>query len=212
MERSGLINKVKVKLDEFTPGGIGVPFDDYINPLLDESARLLLERGPLRLILPTNIPLTSGTPPLSIVEYADNKAYIPVPTDFIRLYEIKFNLWKKSVRLAISTENPAYKIQENEYIKGGNGRPSVAIIETSINSGIVKKYFECSKLFYSPTETLTPTVATYVKEFKPEELNDQLSDSLIWICTQKVLSILGYADKAVLAMNHFNEALNALIM
>ena len=60
MERAALINIVKVKLDEFSPGDIGLPFDDYIGPMLDESAREVLERAPLHLLSPAAIP-TSGT-------------------------------------------------------------------------------------------------------------------------------------------------------
>jgi len=53
MDRTGLINKVKVILDEYTPEGVGTPFEEYIGPLLDESAREIVMEGPLYLLTPS---------------------------------------------------------------------------------------------------------------------------------------------------------------
>lgn len=183
-------------MDEYAPTGVALPFDNYISPLLDESARDLLARGPLRLITSTSIPLTSTA-------FANDKSYIPVPSDYIRLYEIKYPLWKKSVRMAISTENPLYQVQENEYIKGGYGRPGVAEV---IYSGT--KHFECSKVLNG----VNPTAATYVKTDVAENLNDQLADALTWLTTSKILGVMGYNDKASLALEQSNQALMALIV
>ena len=57
MTRTELANKVKIILDEFSPGGVGLPFDEYIGPapvsythlrahetVLDLVCRLLLEK------------------------------------------------------------------------------------------------------------------------------------------------------------------------
>ena len=204
MLRSELINRVKIKLDEYSPTDVALPFDNYVGPLLDESARDLLERGPLRLIIPTSIPLAG-------VLYLNDKSYIPVPADYVRLYEIKYPLWKRSVRVAISRENPLYQVQENEFLKGGYGRPNVAIVETSVNGGSVMKYLECSKVVDPEGIGLTP-IATYVKTDVAENLNDQLADALTWLCTAKVFGVLGYGDKAGLAMERSNQSLLALVV
>jgi hypothetical protein len=204
VQRSELITRVKIKLDEYTPTDVALPFDNYIGPLLDESARDLLERGPLRLMTPSSIPLT-GT-----VTYADDKAYILVPSDYVRLYEIRYPLWKRSVRVAISRENPNYQIQENEYLRGGYGRPCVAIVETAtVNGGTVAKYLECSKVVDPEGTTLTP-IATYVKTDVAENINDLLTDALTWLCCSKILLVMGYGDKAGLAMEQSNNALMQL--
>lgn len=202
MERAGLINQVKVKMDEFTPGGVGLPFDETIGPVLDECAREILKMAPLHLLTPTVIPLTGGTPVASIVKYSADKAYIPVPADYIRLYEVRYPLWKKSVRKAIAVEDPEYKIQENEYLKGGYGRPAVSVITTSI-AGTMAKYFECSKVVDPGAIALTP-VALYIKSVKPEALPDILADALTWLCASKVFVVQGYADKAKLVMEQFS--------
>jgi hypothetical protein len=203
MERAALINIVKVKLDEFSPGDIGLPFDDYIGPMLDESAREVLERAPLHLLSPAAIP-TSGT------TFLNDKAYIPVPSDYVRLYEIKYPQWKKSIRKAISSEDPQYKIQENEYIRAGLARPAVAIVRTTLDGGAtIGRYFECGKVEENITSPPTP-IALYIKTTLPEELEDILADTLTWLCTAKVLSILGYGDKAAIALEHHTQALMAL--
>jgi hypothetical protein len=199
MDRSELINRVKIKLDEYVPTGVALPFDDYIESLLDESARDLLERGPIYLMTPSSIPLTGTV-------YANDKSYIPVPVNYVRLYEIKYPLWKQAVRVAISKENPLYRSQENEYIKGGYGRPCVAVI---IYSGT--KYFECSKVLDPAPGTITPT-ALYVKTDVAENLNDQLADSLTWLCTSKILGVLGYGDKSAQALEQSNIALSDLVV
>ena len=202
MLRSELIKRVKIKLDEYSPTDVALPFDNYIGPLLDESARDLLERGPLRLIIPTSIPLAG-------VLYLNDKSYIPVPADYVRLYEIKYPLWKRSVRVAISRENPLYQVQENEFLKGGYGRPNVAIVETSVDGGDVTKYLECSKVVDPEGIGLTP-VATYVKTDLPENLNDLLVDSLTWLATSKIFVVTGYGDKAKITLDLSNNALAQL--
>jgi len=202
MLRSELINRVKIKLDEYSPTDVALPFDNYVGPLLDESARDLLERGPLRLIIPTSIPLAG-------VLYLNDKSYIPVPADYVRLYEIKYPLWKRSVRVAISRENPSYQIQENEFLKGGYGRPNVAIVETSVNGGAVTKYLECSKVVDPEGIGLTP-IATYVKTDVAENLNDLLVDALTWLASSKIFNVLNYAQQAASAIGQSNQALTQL--
>ena len=199
MDRVGLVNKVKIKMDEFTPDGVDLPFDDYIGPTLDECAREILEKAPLFLITPMPLSLTG-------VIYKDDKAYIPVPSDYVKLYEIRYPLWKKSVRRAISTQDPEYKNQENEYIKAGYGRPVVAIVNTSVTPGVVANYLECAKVVDNGD---TP-IALYVKTDKPENLNDVLADPLSWLCAAKLFGIMGYADKAKLAYEQFTSSMEGV--
>ena len=197
MNRTDLISRVKIKLDEYTPSGVSLPFEDYIGPMLDESARDLCIRGPLHLLAPSDIALTG-------VDYYNNKVYIPVPSDYAKLYEIKYPLWKKSVRVAITPENPHYKIQENEYLTGGYARPSVAVV---IYNGI--KHFECGKVVDPAPGTITP-IALYVKLVLPEILNDLLVDSLTWLAASKIFVVTGYGDKAKITLDLSNNALEQL--
>lgn len=196
-------------MDEYTPEGVSLPFDDLIGPLLDESARELLEKGPLHLLIPTVIPLTSGA--TSIVKYANNKSYIPVPADLVRLYEIKYPLWKRSIRRAITPEDPQYHLQENEYLTAGYGRPVVSIVQTSVSGEAVTKYFECGKVL-NPAETVLTPIALYVKTSKPEELNDIFADSLSSLCASKVFGVLGSGDKMQLLYQQYQLSLSTLVV
>lgn len=209
MDRAGLINKVKIKMDEFTPDGVSLPFDEYIGPLLDESARNVQQICPLHLLTPTAIPLVNGETQLS--KFENNKSYIPVPADYVRLYALKYELWKKTVKRAVPVESPEYKIQDNEYLTGGYGRPFVAIVQTSIGGAAAGKYFECSKVVapVSPS-TLTPSIALYVKTAKPEELTDNLAEPLTWLTASKVFSVLGLSNQSKTTYEQYQISLNQL--
>lgn len=206
MERQALINRVKIKMDEFTPEGVDTPFEDYIGPVLDECARELLERASLHLLTPTAIPVTSGDPPVSTIIYYNDKAYIPVPADYVKLYEIRFPEWQKSVRRAISVEDPEYKIQENQYAKGGNARPYVALITTQINGGSTNKYFECGYVEDPDPETLTP-IALYVAECKPEQLPDIFADAISWGTAARLFGIMGENIKAQMTLEQYKNSM-----
>lgn len=197
MDRAGLINKVKIKLDEFTPEGVSLPFDEFIGPMLDESAKEILEKhAPLHMLTPTVLPTTG-------MVYSDNnKGYIPVPAGFLRLNEITFALWKRSVTKAITPDDSAYPSQQNEYLVG-YARPSVVIRTTSIKGGAVTKYLECSKVVASAV----PTSASYIKTARPEDLDDLLAESLSWLCASKILMIGGQGDKAKMAYEQFANSL-----
>ena len=189
MDRTGLKNKVKIILDEYTPEGAGNPFDDYIGPLLDESAREILLAGPLYLLAPVAIPLTSTV-------YADDRSYIPLPADYLRLYEMKYPLWKRPVREAVSGESQEYTIQENEYLRAGYGRPYVALVNRTPAGGSPTKYLECGKVLASAV----PDTALYVQDTAAENLAEAFVDTLSWRCAGKVLLTMGMADKAKLAL------------
>jgi hypothetical protein len=208
MDRTGLINKVKVILDEFAPEGVGTPFEEYIGPLLDESANEIILEGPLYLLIPLAIPLTTGDPATSMLKYADDKAYIPVPADFVRLHEIKFPLWKRSVSEAISQENEKYNMQENEYLRSGYGRPFVALIRKLFTGDTLKRYFECGKVLANAV----PDTALYVKKTLPEDLADEFVDTLTWRAAAKVMLTLGDANRAKVALEQSAVHLSKLIV
>ena len=196
MDRTGLINKVKTILDEYTPEGVGQPFDEYIGPLLDESAMELLLAGPLYLLTPVSITLTETT-------FANDRSFIPVPADYVRLYEIKYPLWKRSVREAYSRESERYNVQENEYLKAGYGRPFVALMTKTPSGGALTRYLECGKVLANAV----PDVALYVQKTKAENLADAFTDTLCWRCAAKVLITMGMADRAKIVLEQASQHL-----
>jgi hypothetical protein len=61
MERAGIISKVKIKMDEVTPQGVDLPFDDLVGPTLDDCAKEIALICPLHLLSPANIPIIRDT-------------------------------------------------------------------------------------------------------------------------------------------------------
>ena len=336
MDRESIISKVKIKLDEVTPPGVDLPFDDFIGPILDECAKEVAEICPLHLLSPvsianvitgqlgvekiidwitttspheyetfissgknitlavnavgtmgscytnTPIPVTIGkiylitidltinsgvapwltlvfipyqqlvaginhiyiTIPIGADEgdyflglegetefdtsarnfsatcsmketntdnadggtiFVNNKCYIPKPADFLRLYEMKFPLWVKSVREITKPDSDAGKIQDNPYLASGIGRPTVILTTTWPTGGSLREYLVCGKV-----ASLSIPIALYVKIPKPETLPDQLIDSLTWLAAGKVSQIGGRGDLAQGLTQQYHNSLTQL--
>jgi hypothetical protein len=137
--------------------------------------------------------------------FADNKCYIPKPSDFLRLYEIKFPLWQRTVREVQKPGSNACKIIENNYLTSGIGRPTVILQTTMPTGGTLQEYLVCGKV----ASVATP-IALYIKIPVPETLPEQLIDSLVWLCAAKILSISKEFDSAKIAMEQFGNSLTSL--
>jgi len=55
MDREGILTKVRIKMDEATPPGVELPFDDFIGPILDECAKEVAQIAPLHLLSPLSM-------------------------------------------------------------------------------------------------------------------------------------------------------------
>jgi hypothetical protein len=131
--RLTLIGSVKLKIDELQPQGEGVQFIDinnvdvsnvldlYINGLLDESARNVLQTAPLHIIIPTD-----GASQ-SVVDNGDGTGYIILPDDYLRFMAFKMNTWYQEVTMPITTTDPMYKLQKYAATRGGIAKPIVAL-------------------------------------------------------------------------------------
>jgi len=271
MEREGIVTKVKTKMDEVTPPGVDLPFDDIVGPILDECAKDIAAVVPLHLLSPitmvcrttkryinTNIATltlstihpfkvgnvvtisgitgeTSYNGDFSVtaitttsISYAlihadeletvelggivtfktivtGNKAYIPKPDDFLRLYEMKFPLWQKTVRETTKPDTIGGKIQENPYLTSGIGRPTVMAITTMPTGWALREYLVCAKV-----ETAAIPIALYIRVQLPEELPDKLIDSLTWLTASKVLKVSGMNDQAQVLMEQYGLSLTQL--
>jgi hypothetical protein len=269
MDRSGIITKIKIKMDEVTPPGVDLPFDDLIGPTLDDCAKEIILICPLHLLTPSEISLipvrpiahsltrevhsntariTTSVPHAFLagdhikvegfrnaeylngsfiigavdndseftypvthestesvsdltgiitwegvptIYFENNLAYILTPSDFVRLYEMKFPSWLIPVRETTKVDSDRGKIQENPYLKAGIGRPVVIIKDTKPTGSSLGKWLACGKVASDETP-----IALYVKEHKPEEIPDKLIDALTWLTASKVLQISGNGDLA----------------
>ena len=186
--RLTLINMVKIKLDELVPEGEGVvydletepnvsdPLNLYINGLLDEAAKNVLQTAPKHLL-----PVTKSLKTATQIG-TGNTGYIQCDSNYLRLYAIKLTEWEREVNDPITTDDPRYKMQGNQYVRGGISKPIVVITQRFI-SDAVYKVLE----YYSVESAHTVDYFLYIAETAAENLDDSLYDSLTWICAGKIL-------------------------
>lgn len=137
--RNAIINQTLAKLDEITvfDEAQQVPTVALVAKLLDEATIDMLRNAPLHLLEPTKVNTESAT--LNHYKDADNGwGYVGLPTDFLRLYSFKMEVWHRPVTKAISIESPKYALQKNKITRGGLAKPVVAINQwTEVNDGSV---------------------------------------------------------------------------
>lgn len=195
-----LKTRVKVKVDEYTPAGVSHSFDDYLEPMLNEAADELTDKAPKYLLDPTALTLTSA-------KHDDDLYFIPAPSDFARLYDVRFPMWDKTVLDVISYEHPDYEKQENPYTRAGYGRPVVVIKSVYPEGGSLQKYLVCGKVL----EGAKPTFARYIGYKTPATMPESLDEALTWLAAAKLLQILEYPAQAKLAHEaHQGELVNKL--
>ena len=131
--RLTLIGSVKLKIDELQPQQEGVQFIDitstdvsnvldlYINGLLDESAKHILQTAPLHVILPTD-----GSS-VTVNDNGDGTGYLLLPEDYIRFVAFKMSGWLQEVTQPIVTTDPKYKMQKYSPTRGGLAKPVAAL-------------------------------------------------------------------------------------
>ncbi|WP_163321678.1 hypothetical protein [Draconibacterium mangrovi] len=147
--RMALVNLVKIKLDELIPQGEGVvynlesepnvsdPLDLYINGLLDEAAKNVLQTAPKH-ICPVKQSLESA-----IVDDKDDKiGYIKCPQDYLRLFALRLSEWKRQVSEPITIADAKYQEQGNKYTRGGTAKPVVAITKHAAVELVIPDSFQ----------------------------------------------------------------------
>lgn len=200
MERSELIHAVQVKVDELTPfEGLAIPIDGdndkpvdlFIDRLLDEAAREVLKRASLSLV-------TTGSVRNEAVDLGDGSGYVVVPEDFLRLVRFKMAGWKRSVSVAVEFTDPVYRMQFDEFDRGGVAKPVCAV---GRKDG--RKVLE----YFSVKGEPRVEIFEYVPALRAEEVGADLTDALTWMCAGKVLQITG----SPLAETAYKTAMDLLV-
>ena len=130
--RLSLIAMTKVKIDELMAQSEGVEFnldnadnaniiDLYINALLDESAKHILQTAPIHAIIPTD----GGTIAPQFTPGSED-GYIWLPDDYLRLVSFKIAGWKRDASNPITTRDPLYALQ-GTVLKGGKAKPVIVL-------------------------------------------------------------------------------------
>lgn len=172
MNRTAIMDGVKAKIDEVTPQGVSSPLEDLIGPAMNDCAVTLLGDLPSGMAPTETLPTTSMTR-----DTEGERAYIPVPEDYVKVARIRFSSWEKAVTKAIPIESADYILEENPYTRGGYARPRVWIGDFGL---------ECSRV--APEDTVTE--ALYIKRLLPENLPDITLEALEWLTASVVLQIV----------------------
>lgn len=204
--RMALVNLVKIKLDELIPQGEGVvynlesepnvsdPLDLYINGLLDEAAKNVLQTAPKH-ICPVKQSLESA-----VANATDNKiGFVKCPDDYLRLFAFRMTEWKRQVEDPITTNTPLYLEQSNKYTRGGTAKPVVAINQRYIVDAVYKVLE-----YYSVNTVHTINRFLYIPIMAAEDTPGNLWDSISWICAGKILQNINLAELSKLAFEQAN--------
>lgn len=207
--RAEIITKIVVKMDELTPIGTGLiisngntavlPVKDYAESILNETFREHLRNCPFHKVLPaciaTYASVTCTTPGTTTI-------ILTKPADYIKNHLIKFIAWKRAVTKTITPDNPLYKLQGNDYTKGGQSKP------------VVVEFNDYLEATTAAAITGTGTVTSYVKYIAPEAITvgavyaEETVDMLSWLAASKILALMG-DEKYKLAYESYGKILNS---
>lgn len=187
MERTSIIREVMIRMDEILPPGesISHPFENYINSVVDESYRQILNECPISLLPLKEV---AGT---VIYEHSTTQlAYVPVPDDFIRIGLFKFSDWTNPATRHITIESPEYKIIETGVLAGGVVKPSVLLTHAKKGSDTTpRRYLRCYKVSTIGSKEYLYYVY-YDKDTGITELSDLVITGLTWCAAAKLMQIL----------------------
>jgi len=141
--RLTLIGTVKVKIDEMMAQTEGSQFnlgnvknsniiDIYINALLDECAKHILQTAPIHVIIPTDggelTPISFGGVLGTTAIYPTG--YVVLPSGYLKFVSFKMTSWSQEVNIPILTSDPKYKYQKYVPVRGGVAKPVVVLNST----------------------------------------------------------------------------------
>lgn len=194
MNRTALINQVKSKIDELSPSDALIvevgqddnkPIDTIIADLLDESAKEVLLKAPVHRLIAT------GSTNAGVAVSGDSKiGTIDVPSDYLRLVELKMTDWLRPVTELVPQGAPLANMQYNKYLRGGLSKP-VAVLSHRSNKMVIE--------YFSVDTNHTVDRFLYIKKDVAENIPEVLQDALCWICASRVLAIFGKTEGAKIA-------------
>lgn len=205
MTETDIKNRVKVKLDELTPDGetLAHPVDSYITALLSESYNQILRECPVYLL-----PIKSIDE--NLVEYGidfdpiEYNAYVPRPSDFIRVARFKFTDWENEATRSVTTQNPEYKAIQNEFLQGRKYRPAIVEVHAQLDVDTeVKRYLKCLNV----RDNDNVEYLYYIANDGVTNLYDDLMDPLTWLCASKVFQSFEMFDQAKFSDQRYREFL-----
>lgn len=203
MTRANIIKKVKVKLEEFSnfenqsfvlgDDPLKKPLDSYIEETLDEATREVLMVVPLWLL---SKQAKSILPRVRVIDDIYGRhGEIELPSDFVRLVNIKLNSWNREVNDGlnlISHSHPRYKEQRNPATRGRLDKPVAVLCNGKMElygaaAGDEIEYF------------------AYIPETKAEEADNSLVEFIVLNTAIKIMGIFDDIDGAKLLQEQLND-------
>jgi hypothetical protein len=208
MTYNDLIDRVKVKMEEYTPFAesamIAAPesmgFDvkpvvSYIKKTLEESCNEVL------MVLPLNLIRAERMTIIEQIKNQDGTGALGLGDNFLRVHSFKMKDWKKTLHYAEREDSDIAELQENPYTMGKVYKP-VLVYHRSLSIFPRNKalsYYSCEKTSNHEIET-----SWQVSSFDKDNIQEDLADFYVLNCAKKVYSIFGMADKVTLMTTELN--------
>lgn len=206
-----MVQRVLVKLEELSPynqdtaftadaqmGNVIKPVRSYIDATLDEAIKECVGMLPFRLMSDDIVNDNS----LSATVDEDGVGCIVVPKDIIRLVELKFKDWERSVVTTSDRSSQVYTLQQNRYTRGGLAKPVVVWSEDDGDDQWL--CYSLPKKGSSYTER--PTKCSYI-EFTGNLNTDTAAEYAVLLCAIKIHDIYGNAAQSKALHDELNQRL-----
>ena len=170
MNRQALIERVKIKLDEYTTvdEGVSHPLDVYIDPALDEAAKTLILDFPINKLKHESY---TGS-----VTSVGTTQVILFPSSVKRVVSVRFQSWKRAVTEFFLEGSKQAAMQGNVHTQGNDYKP-VAIL-TQRNGAY-------ELVCHTATDAVSPEIKV-VSAQKPEQLHEDLVEPLVFLAASYV--------------------------
>jgi hypothetical protein len=207
MTYNELIDRVKVKMEEYTPfsevamiaapeqAGFEVkPIVSYIDKTLEESANEVLMTLPLNLIRSEEMVI------IDQIKHPDGTGVIGLGDNFLRVHSFKMKDWKHTLHYSVQEDSEVAELQENPYTMGRIHKP-VLVYHRSLDVFPKNKalcYYSCL-----PNSKQEIEQSWQVSCFDKYNIQEDLSEFYVLNCAKKVYGIFGLAEKVTLMDNEF---------
>ncbi|MFW5916311.1 MAG: hypothetical protein ACOCTM_02430 [Bacteroidota bacterium] len=206
MERTSIIERIKIKLDEFTPvdEGVSHPLDSYIQPTLSDAIPELIRNAPFQKLPPEDVELyeknDDGDITGTIIDFeqpsgfdADPACIVTFPHDIVQVASIRFPEWSRPVFNFVDPLSPVAGMQYVRATRGGLSKPVVVLDR----GGSEKEGFFVARCFSHP-EIEKNEDGSFKEEpeikvlhlKKPEEIDDFLIEALVLLTASKVMAAI----------------------
>lgn len=206
MDLSSFISKVMSKLEEVSPftepdaylaasGDTSYnkvkPLEAYIKNETGGALKDVILMAPFRKLSHV---ITSARLSVRVVS---GVGHSELPADFLRLAEVRLPGWKRSVIYPITSEDPEYVLQQNEFTRGGISKP-VAVIRGNGSSG--NQRIELYSLPGEEDKDVDCDVFNYIpywfNECDCDIIPDSISEFVVTLCAARVLRIFNEINQA----------------